>query len=275
MDNDAKELSQLSRILFDKAALHWQLAILLSFLSGLVSLFISIVAPSFTNNVIFAGLAAVILLIGYWFRFSFERIQDIAETMRRQSALSEGLGWSIKRNQFVEWRQLAGKKLIERVAASPRSDDYYETKSAIGPARLAAMTFESLYWTRSLYRKVRNYLLIVIVLTALVLISVLSVVPLIEVSHMTRVSLVYFFYLLIPVLVSVDLIGMVVRLNRGIAAFTSIASSLESLENAASADESEVLRIVSEYNCSLAAGLPIPRWVFDRHHAEIEACWGS
>lgn len=273
MDKKAVELSQLSRILFDKAAFRWQLSISLSLVSGLISIIVSLVAPSLATNAVFAGIAALILVIGYYLRFSFESIQDSAETMRRQSVLSEGLGWPITRAQFSEWRQRAGGKVLGHLAANPRPDEYYETKFAIGPERLAAMTFESLFWTKSLYRKVRGYLLITIVLVTILLFGVLSIMPLFEFSKSSRTLLVYFVYLAIPLLVSVDLVGMYLRLNRSISAFSNMAGPLEALANSASADHAEVLRMVSEYNCTLAAGLPIPKWVFDRHHNEIEACW--
>jgi hypothetical protein len=207
-------------------------------------------------------------------RFSFESIQDNAETMRRQSVLSEGLGWAIARAQYIEWRQLAGAKVLGHLALNPRPEEYYETKSAIGPERLAAMTFESLIWTIGLYRKVRGYLIIAILLSAILLVAVLSIAPLFDFSVSTRISLVYFVYLAIPLLVSIDLIGMYLRLSRSILTLSNMTSPLEALADSAPAETTEVLRMVSEYNCTLAAGLPIPKWVFERHYKEIAASWG-
>ena len=110
----------------------------------------TIIAPSLITNAIFAGIAAALLVVGYYLRFSFESCYDVAETMRRQSVLSEGLGWPIARSQFNEWRQRAGGKLIKVAAANPRPSDYYATGEITGPKRLAEMTFESLFWTKSL-----------------------------------------------------------------------------------------------------------------------------
>lgn len=273
MDKQAEELNQLSRILFDKAALQWQWSIGLSLTSGLISIVVSLVAPSLATNTLFAGIAAIVLTTGYCLRFSFENIQERAETMRRQSVLSEGLGWPITKAQFIEWRQLAGAKVLGHLAANPRPEDYYETKSAVGSARLAAMTFESLTWTVGLYRKVRAYLMIAIAIAVILLIGMLSIAPLFNFSASARTSLVYFVYLAIPLLVSIDLIGMYLRLSRCILSLSNMASSLEALADSSSAETTEILRLVSEYNCTLAAGLPIPRWVFDRHYNEIAASW--
>lgn len=273
MDRQAVELNQLSRILFDKAAFRWQFSIVLSFLSGLISIIVALVAPSLTTNAAFAGVATLIMLAGYCLRFSFENIQDSAETMRRQSVLSEGLGWPITRSQFIEWRQRAGQKALEQLAEKPRPEGYYETKSALGCTKLASMTYESMFWTKNLYCKVREYIFYATAFSIAIFGIVLFISPLFDIDKSTRTSFVYFVYLGIPLLVSIDLIGMLLRLNRGITAFSRMAEPLEELANSASPDQAAVLRIVSEYNCALAAGLPIPKWVFDRHYDEINAIW--
>lgn len=274
MDSQATELNQLSRLLFDKAASRWQWSIGMSFLSGIIALGLSIVAPPLTTNVIFAGVAATIIAIGYFLRFSFENCYDVAETMRRQSVLSEGLGWPIARSQFNEWRQRAGGKLLKLAAANPRQPDYYATSETAGPKRLAEMTFESLFWTKSLYRRVQDYLFIMMFLALFLLIGILLIMPLFSLEDSARIMLVYFVYLAIPVLISVDLLGMYLRLQRAVGSLNAIENRLEALATETTPNEGEVLRSVAEYNCTVATGLPIPNWVFKRHQAEIEACWG-
>ena len=273
MDRQATELNQLARLLFDRAASRWQWSIGLSFASGMVVLCLSIVAPSLTSNAIFAGIAAAILAVGYYLRFSFESCYDDAETMRRQSVLSEGLGWPIERSQFNEWRQRAGGKLLKIAAANPRPLDYYATGEPAGPKRLAEMTFESLFWTKNLYRKIQYYLIVTMLLTLFLFAGILFIMPLFSLQESTRVALIYFIYLAIPVLVSVDLLGMYLRLQRAITSLCSIEKRLEQLASAASTNEGEALRSVAEYNCTVATGLPIPNWVFKRHKAEIESFW--
>lgn len=273
MDRQAAELNQLSRLLFDKAANRWQFAISIGLLAGLIGMCASIFSFSVRINTVLAGLAAAILASGYFLRFRFEKIHDAAETMRRQSVLSEGLGWPIPRSQFNEWRQRAGKKVLESAAADPLPDDYYETKSAKSAKRLAEMTFESVFWTKNLYRKISGYLLGAIILAFLIVLIVLLLLPILSESASTRVFIVYFIYLAIPVFVSLDLIGMYLRLQRAISALSALEPNLERLAIEDTPDSEQVLRLVSEYNCTLAAGLPIPRWVFSRHHTEIQACW--
>jgi len=193
--------------------------------------------------------------------------------MRRQSVLSEGLGWSIPRSQFNEWRQRAGGKVLKAASANPRPDDYYETQAAIGAKRLAEMTFESVFWTKSLYRKIQGYLIGAMLFAALLLVGVLFLLPLFNLDASARLFLVYFVYLAIPVFVSVDILGLHIRLQRSISSLSALEPNLERLANEQAPDNDQVLRLVSEYSCTLAAGLPIPKWVFDRHHEEIQACW--
>ena len=273
MDKKASELSQLSRLLFDKAAAFWQYSILLSFIASIIGLSASLSATQLSTNAALAAVAALFLLSGYYLRFRFEKTHDAAETMRRQSVLSEGLGWEIPRGQFNEWRQRAGGKILKAVAANPLPNDYYETKSNKSAKRLAEMTFESVFWTKSLYRKIENYLVAALLFSAIISVGLLLILPLLDIVTSTRLFIVYFVYLAIPVFVSVDMLGLYIRIQRGISSLSALAPNIEALANAESPDSDQVLRLVSEYNCTLAAGLPIPKWVFTRHHDEIQACW--
>ena len=269
MDRQATELNQLSRLLFDKAAAFWQYSIAASFLASLVGIFASMAALGLKENATLAAVAAVILAISYYLRFSFEEIHGAAETMRRQSVLSEGLGWAIPRGQFNEWRQRAGSKILKAIAANPRPDDYYETKSAKSAKRLAEMTFESVFWTKSLYRKMSSYLVTAMLAAVIISVGVLFVLPLLDLATTKRLFVVYFIYLAIPLFVSVDMLGLFLRLQRAISALTALSPNIETLANEQNPNSDQVLRLVAEYNCALAAGLPIPKWVFARHHNEI------
>jgi hypothetical protein len=79
----------------------------------------------------------------YYLRLRFHNQYDLAETMRRQSVLTEALAWPIERVQATEWRRRAGRRILERFKLKPREADYYTTTQATGPARLVAMTLES------------------------------------------------------------------------------------------------------------------------------------
>lgn len=275
MDNQqqAAALNQLSRLLFNQAALRWQLSLGVQFVAGIVGLIVSLVAPPVEASAAWALVVMLLLAVSYWLRFSFESSHDVAEIMRRQSVLSEGLDWPISRAQFNEWRSRAGKKLLNHAAKNPRPDDYYATKTPAGPKRLAEMTFESLFWTKNLYRKLQLYIGAFLAIVILILVAILIVSPLVSHDQATRIYLAYAVYLVVPVLISVDAVGLLMRLHRAITALSAIEPHIETLAGQTDPPVAELMRLLSEYNSTVATGVPIPNWVFSRHHDEIQGYW--
>lgn len=269
----AAALNQLSRLLFDQAALRWQLSLGIQFLAGVIGLVVSLFAPSIGTSAGWALLVLILLGLSYWVRFQFEDSYDVAETMRRQSVLSEGLGWALSRAQFNEWKSRAGRKLMNSAASNPRPDDYYETQVASSPKRLAEMTFQSLFWTKNLYRKLQFYIGTLLAVVGVVLLALLLVSPLTGTDQETKLYIVYSIYLFVPVLISIDAVGLLVKLQRTINSLCAVEPHIESLAHDPAPPVAEVMRLVSEYNCAVSVGVPIPKWVFARHHDEIEGYW--
>ncbi len=275
MDNKQQgaELNQLSRILFNKAAWHWQWYLITQVCAGFIGIASSLAQPSLEASIVTAVITVIVLFVSFYFRFRFDGIYDAAETMRRQSVLSEGLNWPISRAQFNEWKSMAGIRVLAAFSVQQRAPDYYETQRTFGPKRLAEMTFESAYWTKSLYRKLWFYLGIVICFAALVFVIVLSASPFIHSTAPVGLYIVYAVYLLIPILLSIDFVGLMFRISRNIKSLIDIERSLEALSNEENPKIEEVMRLVSEYNCVVVCGIPIPDWVFKLHHGEIQQIW--
>lgn len=267
------ELSQLGRFLFDKAANYWQGSIILELLAGCVGIIVSIAHLSLSWNTCVAIIATLIMCAAYYSKFRFEWLYEDAETMRRQAVLCESLAWPIGRAQFNEWKSKAGKKLLKKITEQKRAVDYYETKTPIGPKRLAEMTFESAYWTINLYKKIKLYFsaFLITILAIFILLISLSVIPF--VSQDLRIYIVYTIYLLIPVLITIDFLGIVIRCSKSIIALKVIEDHLEAVINEGAPKLEEVMRLVSEYNCIVIAGIPVPKWLFNLHHDEIDRMW--
>ncbi len=185
--------------------------------------------------------------------------------MRRQSVLSEGLGWPISQSQFDEWKVQAGRRLLAIARQEPRAADYYETQAPPGELRLVEMTRTSLFWTRHLYRKLRTISGVTLCVLAVALVAILLVAPLLK----TGVYVTFAVTLAVPVIISVDLLGLLFRLDRAIAAMNHIDSQLDRLRQSKRLETGEVIRTVAEYNCAVAAGLPVPKWLYDKYAAEI------
>ncbi len=272
---EAVGLNQLSRLMFDKAALSWQWSIGLELCAGAVGMVFSLSAFSTETNLAGAMLVLAIIAVAYVFRYQANRTYDDAETMRRQAVLSEGMGWELARADLQEWRSRAGQKIMDKAARNPRPDDYYDNKLGEGAKKLAEMTFESAHWTRCLYRHLRDYFTFIFVAAALVVVALVCSALFNSIPASERTALAHTAFLLAPIVLTVDFLGMVLRLNRAIIGISTLSPSLEREAKLASPKVGSVMRLVAEYNCLVSSGIPIPNWLWKLHSAAIAATWKS
>lgn len=258
-------------MLFNNASIKWQLSIGLELLAGLIGVVATLLATTLGWQISSAICVVVLLLVAYYLWYSFEKDYDNAETMRRQSVLTEGLGWPMTDAQFSHWKSRVASKLLQKALCNKRDDDYYTTTENVGPERLLQMTQESVFWTRNLYERLFKYILVCLVLVVISLIITLNIAVLPQ-DEQVRLNILHFIYLVIPLLLTIDFFGLVLRLHRAIQSLLEVERDLDRLTKAEHSVE-HIMRLVAEYNCILASGVPIPNWLFSRHHDEIQACW--
>lgn len=269
-----KELSQLSRFLFDSAANKFYFALGIEVVAGTVGVVASLIYLNDQGKLVFAIIGFLLLLVSYILRVRFEDEYDRAETMRRQSVLSEALGWDISKVQFSEWRQKAGQKILNRLKKEMRPEDYYETQERLGPKRLLEMTRESALYTRCLYNKLHGLIGIGLLASFGMLIFVLfAILPIQFLPTSTQIVVAYAIYLILPLVLSSDLLGWFLRLGRVKSEIFRIEEAMERIAKQKTVQEAEVMRLVSEYNCQLVGGLPIPNFLFNLWHGEIRELW--
>lgn len=275
MDNQEQGsvLNQLSRILFNNAALLWQISIGLELLAGIVGVTVSVVTPSMNISIFWAGVVIVILAFSYFLRYQYENKYEVAETMRRQSVITEGLNWPITRTQFNDWKSRAGKSALTRLSKEKRPAGYYATTATFGAKKLLEMTFESAFWTKSLYVKIRFFIWIILAFFIILFMALFSFPPVVGVGQSLQVYLIYSIYLFIPALLSIDFIGLLLKVSRNISSLREIEGDLERASNNQNPSTEETMRLVSEYNSIVSSGVPIPNWLFSLYHDEIQKCW--
>lgn len=276
MDNQKRgeELNQLSRLLFDQAASKWYWAIGIEVVAAAIGITAQFLTLSDDSKLGFAIFGLILLGISYFLRLRFEDEYDVAETMRRQSVLTEGLGWPIGKTQFSKWRQKAGKKLLEKFKLQPRNDGYYVTNQKTGtPRKLLEMTIESAFWTRHLYKKLQRIVWIIffIILVISILVISLSITSFFPIN--SRTQIVYAIYLFLPVMLTIDVLGWALRLGRLADSICEVEEGLERLEEQKPLTEQAVMRWISEYNCQVTSGFPIPPILFKFWHDEIKELW--
>jgi hypothetical protein len=267
------ELNQTARLLFDSAANNWYLNVLLQIIAGVLGVVAGLLTLDNSSKLIFAIVGFAILLYAYYLKNAFEEKYGRAETMRRQAAFTEGLGWSISDTLISELRRRAGRKIIQSVDANPRSGDYYASKQATGPRRLLEMTIESAFYSRHLYANLATYIKILLVGSIILSFLVLSFLPAKIIPNELSLQIAYTIYLILPILLTIDLWGSLNKLNRLKTTVFEIEEDMEELSHAKRLEPKQVLRLVSEYNCQVACGFPIHNWLFSLWHSEIDILW--
>ena len=215
----------------------------------------------------------VLLLVAYGLRLLSEDKEETAQTMRRQAALSEGLGWPIEPTQASEWRRKVGSDIRKKASAQPRADDYYATSEAPSPRRMAAMTRESAFYTRHLWLIVRNWLMVgfAIVGGALAVVVIAALVD----SNQPGADLLAAQVVSTAALlaITIDALGWSIRLTRKADAVREVERGLDHVLRQSEMTETDVLRLVSEYDCEVATSFPVHPWIFNRKHDEIRGLW--
>lgn len=267
------ELEGLAKMLFDKAVGFRYWALFIEIGAGLLATFIAIIQPS--ENVIFfmAFVGFALLAVSYTFKICFAQTYENAETMRRQAVLANGLGWDIERVQFSEWRRLAGKNALKKIEDVRLDENYYATQQDPSPLRLLEMTQESAFWTRHLYVNIKFYLWIIFLVAVTLFLVVLTLTSTSVFASNISLQIAYVVYLLMPLILTLDVLGWAIKLTSLSSSIKKIEEDLERLKISENLNETSVLRLVFEYNCQLIQGFPIPNWFFNQQHDYIASLW--
>ncbi len=270
-----EELSRFSNLLFNQSAAEWHWGVGLEMLTGFWMVLMVELGFSHELKLIFAVLGFVSFAVAYSLRFRAEDTFDLAETMRRQSVLSESLGWPVNHLQFSEWIRRCGHTVLQRFKQFERPNDYYSTKAEPGPRKLLEVTLESGFWTRRLYLKLRTLMGVVflgmIAFTIVVFcMAVLRVVP-----EQEQIQLVSAVFLVLPSVMLFDLLEWILKINRLSDAIKEVELDLERLAEQPIVTESQVMRLISEYNCVVSDGFPIHPLLYTRWREQVREMWES
>ena len=275
MDNQEKgqQLNQFARFLFDEAANNFYLALIIEIAAGLLAVVVNFILLPELWSFIFAVMGFALLAYSYYLRLWFENQYDTAETMRRQSVISEALNWPISQVQFSDWKLRASKAAMQRMKLEKRSDDYYETKASFGARKLLKMTAESAFYTRCLYVNLQGLMTKILVGSITATVVVFTILPMSIIPNQLALRIAYIIYLLLPIVLSIDLLEWVQKLSRLSKSIKEVECDIERLVKKPQIDEKQAMRLVSEYNCQVSCGFPIHNWFFKKWHDGIHELW--
>lgn len=267
------ELGGLARILFDRAAAYWYLALLIEVVAGVMAVAVGMIGVGQSWGIVLAVLGFLLLCAAYYLKIRFAVVYDRAETMRRQAVFANALGWRISSTQFSEWRRLAGLPAIKQFESQAYDTDYYATRQDLGAKRLLEMTQESAFWTRHLYCYVRRFVWLAFSFATVLVFIVITFSATDFMPRTLALNTVLALTLLLPLILTIDLLGWGIKLSQLIESIKQVEHDLESANNGADVDETQVLRLVAEYNCQVVSEFPIPNWFYRLYRDTIDNLW--
>jgi len=263
----------LANLLFDRAASLWYRSLAIEVVAAVAAGVLAFVNLTDVAAVVASLALVALLLVAYAMRLLSQDKDETAQTMRRQAALSEGLGWPIEPTQAEEWRRKVGADIRQKASSKPRADDYYTSAESASPRRMAEMTRESSFYTRHLWIAVRNWLVVGFVAVGGLLAAVVIAALLDSSEPGADLVVAQVVSTAALLAITVDALGWSVRLTRKSNAVKEVERGLDRVLAQSDISETDVLRLLSEYDCELATSFPIHPWIFRRKHDEIRELW--
>ncbi len=266
-----ERLQQSAGYLFDEAATLWYLAASIELSTGLAGAVLVLFDLGRPSALWGAAVGFVLFAIAYALREVATSKYQLGDTMRRQSVLAEALDWEISPSQLGEWERRAGDRINEKVENVARTPSYYTSQEPTGPTRLSHLTSESAFYSKHLYGKLASLLIKVTVVAIIATIAILAL-PFTKSKDPEFQTMIL---LVLPVLLSLNVVGWAVRLSGMTNEILEVEKDLERLQAEGDAQLPLVMRLVNEYNCIVVGGIPIHPWWFKRHQAKIRNAWNS
>lgn len=272
-DGDDGRLGRLAGLMFDGAARLWYRALWLEAAAAVVGLGVAMAAPTGLAGLVLAVSLLALVAAAYAVRLFAEDRHETAQTMRRQAALSEGLGWRIEPTQLAGWRRKAGVALLRRVDDEPRDPAYYATRQPRGPRRMAEMTLESCFYTYHVVIVIRQLLFVALLVAGLVVAVTGYLALSLGQSDELDAAVAQVAAAIVSLLITLDVVGWILRLGRQLEVLREVQAGLDRTLEAVEPDLRDVLRVVSEYDCGLVTSIPVHGRLWAWKHDDIAALW--
>jgi hypothetical protein len=232
---------------------------------------ISVIVPDDHKITLYVlALVGVALLIAWWFlNDKYVRARSAAQGARRASVLIGGLGETLSASEIQSLRKRFTVKEAE--ARASEQTDYYATKLAPGPARLAEMLEESALYTEALQRISAKAMLLVLGIFILVFIGLtLAVTPFVE-RDTFYVAMRVFLAMLVFAM-SADVLGAY-RLHRQAAEEVADVRNRLMIADKNGYPLPDVLLIFTDYNTAVESAPESVPFAYRLYRDELEKQW--
>lgn len=255
---------------FSSSKFWFRLSILSSVLLVLVSLFSMF--EYFKNYVtLLAIVSFLIQLFSFFARVMAERKLDLAEYIRRSFMLSNGLGVSLTQKDYARIMRKTGKTTF---SINPSSKDYYESKTAPGPLRLAENIKETSFFTSYLSESASCFFFAMSVFAFIgFLISLFIASTTIDDLKTIR-SFSLAILALAGFVASSDFLSLAIKFRSLHFSSEEVYNCIEILlKSSPNPSEPDVLLLLGDYNCATVASPPIPEFIYKWKRDFLNKLW--
>lgn len=240
---------------------------LTGFLVGVLTVLLPLV-PAYAPVIVF-----ILAMMADWLAWRSDTHKGTAEAWLRKLDGRDSFGWAISGAEFSDLLMRSPSKVNKLVVAKALSEDYFASKESPGTKRALENLQESAWWSKHLSEQMRNYYLAgtCLLVASAVLILLISVQAIDNKQILSSLGRIVTSAL--TLVFSLNLFRLVLGYHNFSVKAGQIEKSTENLLASQNVQESEAIKLMSEYQIARASAPLIPTWLWNRMADELNATW--
>jgi hypothetical protein len=240
---------------------------LAGFLVGVLTVLLPLV-PAYVPVLVF-----MLAMIADWLAWRSDTNKGTAEALLRKLDGRDSFGWPISRAELSDLLMRSPSKVDKLVVAKALSEEYFASEEPPGTLRALENLQESAWWSKHLSERMRSYYLagtcLLVGIAVLVLLISIQTID----DKQTLSSLGRIVTSVLTLVFSLNLFRSVLGYHNFSVKAGQIEKSTENLLASQGVQESEVIKLMSEYQLARASAPLLPTWLWNRMEDELNATW--
>jgi hypothetical protein len=240
---------------------------LVGFLVGVLTVMIPLV-PTYAPVLVF-----VLAILADWLAWRSDNYKGIAEALLRKLDGHDSFGWALSKAELSDLLMRSPLRVNKLVVTKALSGEYFASKEPPGTKRALENLQESAWWSKHLSERMGNYYLV----GTCLLVGIAILVLLISVQAIDNTQTLFS---LGRVVTSALTLVFSLNLFRSVLGYQSFSTKAGQIEKAVEnllvsqgVQESEAIKLMSEYQLIRASAPLIPTWLWNRMENELNATW--
>ncbi len=215
----------------------------------------------------------MLAMIADWLAWRSDTNKGTAEALLRKLDGRDSFGWPISRAELSDLLMRSPSKVDKLVVAKALSEEYFASEEPPGTLRALENLQESAWWSKHLSERMRSYYLagtcLLVGIAVLVLLVSIQTID----DKQTLSSLGRIVTSVLTLVFSLNLFRSVLGYHNFSVKAGQIEKSTENLLASPGVQESEIIKLMSEYQLARASAPLLPTWLWNRMEDELNATW--